>query len=65
MKDFYRGKIDGWLGIALQKQVEALSLSVVPKGSPSYGLPATLFLAESLITMTFCRVRVPYFENLK
>ncbi|XP_074284206.1 F-box/LRR-repeat protein At3g59200-like [Silene latifolia] len=59
------GRIDGWLGIALRNQVEELSLYVIPEGSPSYGLPAILFLAKSLINLTFCRVRVPHFENLK
>ncbi|XP_074284618.1 F-box protein At4g09920-like [Silene latifolia] len=57
--------IDRWVGIALQNQVEKLLLSVIPKASPSYLLPAFFFLAKSLISVRLSRVRVPYFENMK
>ncbi|XP_074284211.1 putative F-box/LRR-repeat protein At3g18150 [Silene latifolia] len=59
------GRIDKWLGIALQNQVKKLLLSVIPKGFRSYLLPAFFFLAKSLINVTLSRVRVPYFENMK
>ncbi|XP_074281977.1 uncharacterized protein LOC141606662 [Silene latifolia] len=58
------GRIDGCLGIALQNQVEELSLSFIHKRSP-YGLPASLFLSKSLTSMKLSRVKVPYYENLK
>ncbi|XP_074284605.1 FBD-associated F-box protein At5g60610-like [Silene latifolia] len=59
------GRIDGWVGIALQNQVESLSLSFLSVDPPPYALPAILFLAKSLISLTCSRVRVPYFENMK
>ncbi|XP_074281980.1 putative F-box protein At3g58860 isoform X1 [Silene latifolia] len=59
------GRIDRWVGIALRNQVESLTLSIVPEGSPSYELPAILFSAKSLTRLKLGRVRMLYFENFK
>lgn len=52
-------KIDKWLGIAVQNQVEELSLSIVPEDSINYRLPPIIFSAKSLKSLSCSRVEIP------
>ncbi|XP_074284613.1 F-box/LRR-repeat protein At4g14103-like [Silene latifolia] len=59
------GRIYRWVGIALQNQVEELSLSVIPDIWKDYTLPVILFYAKSLMSMKLFGVRLPYIEDAK
>jgi len=58
-------KIDKWLGIAVQNQIEELSLSMVLKDSINYRLPAIIFSAKSLKSLSCSRVEIPYYDPSK